>query len=178
MSKQKFWVTSDEHYFHRKIIKYCNRPFDNVEEMDEQIIKRNNEVVRNNDIVYHIGDFTLLKDFKFIKNNYIDRLNGQHYFIKGSHDTWLNGTSTKTIYEKKFGNNYIVMCHYAMLVWPRSHYNSWNLFGHSHGQFTRTQGKQMDVGVDTHNFYPFELDEIIEIMKNKPDNFNLVKKVF
>lgn len=170
-----YFFTADEHYGHANIIKYCNRPFKNSFEMDIEIIKRHNEVVKDNDMVYHLGDFTLHKNYEFIKKTYIDKLNGQHYFIKGSHDKWLNEKSTK-IYEKRFGDNYIVMCHYAMLVWPRSHYNSWNLFGHSHGGLKRTQGKQMDVGVDNFNFYPVSLDEIIEIMKNKPDNFNLVKK--
>ena len=69
----------------------------------------------------------------------------------------------------------IVLCHYCMRVWPKSHYGSWQLFGHSHGGLPGV-GKQMDVGVDTNSYYPYSLGEIKEIMKDKPDNFNLVKK--
>lgn len=70
----------------------------------------------------------------------------------------------------------------AMLVWPRSHYNSWQLFGHSHGGLSHTNsdnlihGKQMDVGVDTNNFYPYSFEQIQKIMEKRPDNFNLVRK--
>jgi calcineurin-like phosphoesterase family protein len=60
-----------------------------------------------------------------------------------------------------------------MKVWAKSHYNSWQLFGHSHGKLEGV-GKQMDIGVDTHNFYPYSLDEIRTIMKTKPDNSNLL----
>jgi len=50
-----------------------------------------------------------------------------------------------------------------------ANYNSWQLYGHSHGRL-KPIGKQMDVGVDTHNFYPYSVKEIVEEMKTKPDN--------
>jgi calcineurin-like phosphoesterase family protein len=59
----------------------------------------------------------------------------------------------------------------TMAAWPRSHYNSWQLFGHSHGK-RWTQGKQHDVGVDNNNYYPVSFDRIVEIMKERPDNPN------
>ena len=62
-----------------------------------------------------------------------------------------------------------------MKTWAKSHYNSWQLFGHSHGEL-KGVGKQMDIGVDTHNFYPYSFNEIKRIMSKKEDNFNLVKK--
>jgi hypothetical protein len=68
----------------------------------------------------------------------------------------------------------ITLCHWCMRVWPKSHYNSWHLYGHSHGKLP-SEGKSHDVGVDNNNFYPLSLIEITKIMKYKPDNFNLVK---
>jgi calcineurin-like phosphoesterase family protein len=68
---------------------------------------------------------------------------------------------------------YIVLCHYAMRVWPRSHYNSIQLHGHSHGRLLPI-GKQWDVGVDNNNYHPVPFDQIIEIMSVREDNFNLV----
>ena len=79
------------------------------------------------------------------------------------------------IWEDKIEGQYIVICHYAMKTWAKSHYNSWQLFGHSHGEL-KGVGKQMDIGVDTHNFYPYSFNEIKRIMSKKEDNFNLVKK--
>ena len=53
------WVTSDTHFNHANIIKYCNRPFSSVEEMNETIIANWNKVVSQGDTVYHLGDFAL-----------------------------------------------------------------------------------------------------------------------
>lgn len=171
----KYFFTADEHYGHANIIKYCDRPFTSVQEMDDEIIKRHNEVVGPGDTVIHIGDFSLMSSRNV--ENYMRRLNGIHKFIKGSHDYWLdtyNGIDAHEILEMTIDGNYIVACHYAMKVWPRSHFNSWQLFGHSHGRLEGV-GKQMDVGVDTHNFYPYSLEEIKKIMDKKEDNFNKLK---
>jgi len=165
-----YYFTSDEHYGHSNIIKYCDRPFKNVEEMNNEIIKRHNEVVKDNDIVIHGGDFTLA-DAEVAKK-YIKRLKGNHIFLMGSHDKWLK--DRKYIWKKTIEGQFIFICHYAMRVWERSHYNSWNLFGHSHGKL-ESQGKQHDIGVDNNNFYPISFYNLRDIMKLKPDNFNLVK---
>jgi calcineurin-like phosphoesterase family protein len=84
------------------------------------------------------------------------------------------------IKEIKIEGQVIVLCHYMMSIWPGSHYNSWHLFGHSHGRSTEV-GKSLDVGVDTEKyghkrFYPYSFDEIKAIMKLKGDNFNKLKE--
>ena len=167
----KFYFTADEHYGHANIIKYCHRPFESVKEMDEEIIRKHNEVVGEEDTVFHLGDFTL-KRGEMVKS-YIRRLNGNHIFVRGSHDYWM-GDGYSEIIEKKINDIYIVMCHYAMRVWSKSHYNSWQLYGHSHGGLKEV-GKQLDVGVDTNDFYPYSFEDIKEIMDIKPNNFNLIK---
>ena len=79
-----FFFTADEHYDHTNIIKYCERPFASVEDMDAEILKRHNELVGSQDVVIHAGDFTLAK--KPIAGNYIQHLKGTHIFLKGRHD--------------------------------------------------------------------------------------------
>ena len=91
-STPTFFFTADEHYGHANIIKYCDRPFASVEEMDAEIIKRHNELVGPQDVVLHAGDFTLMK--KSFAENYIKRLYGTHIFLKGSHDYWLKKSAT------------------------------------------------------------------------------------
>lgn len=167
----KFWFTADEHYGHANIIDYCSRPFDDVEEMDNTIIDRHNSVVLSNDIVIHAGDFTLAK--KEIAEKYIMCLNGKHVFLQGSHDRFLPENALM-IWEKEIEGQQVVVCHYAMRTWRKSHYNSWQLFGHSHGSLEPI-GKQWDIGVDKNNFYPLSFEQIKEIMLKRPDNFNLVK---
>jgi calcineurin-like phosphoesterase family protein len=168
-----YWFTSDEHYGHKKILEYCERPFSSIEEMDKTIIDNHNSLVSKNDITIHAGDFTLWKNIKGIYDNYINRLNGNHIFLKGSHDYWLKNKPNNQIWEKNIyfnGNKYhFVVCHYAMHTWPRSHYGSYHLFGHSHGNL-ELSGKRYDIGVDNNNFYPISADLIIEIMANKSDN--------
>jgi calcineurin-like phosphoesterase family protein len=61
-----------------------------------------------------------------------------------------------------------------MRTWEKSHYNSWHLFGHSHGKLP-SFGKSFDIGVDTNDFYPYSFDEVKKIMDKLPDNFNLVR---
>lgn len=167
-----YFFTADQHYGHKNIIKYCNRPFSSVEEMDDALIQNHNKVVGLHDIVVHAGDFTLGN--RDIATKYINRLNGFHKFVRGSHDYWMN-PEYLDISELKIQGQYIVVCHYSMRVWPRSHYGSWQLYGHSHGKLPPV-GKQHDVGVDNNNFSPVSFDELVEIMKNREDNPNMVNR--
>jgi calcineurin-like phosphoesterase family protein len=169
-----YFVSADYHLGHRNIIKYTELPFSSVEEMDETIITRHNEVVKPNDTFIHAGDFTLANANK--ANEYIERLNGKHIFLNGSHDSWLKGRKgINQIMELYVDGQLAVIGHYAMRVWAASHYNSWHLYGHSHGKLPPV-GKSWDIGINGHNFYPYSWEEIKDIMKTRPDNPNLVRK--
>ena len=162
-----YWFTADEHYGHVGVIDYCNRPFSSVEAMNDELIRRNNNVVGKDDVVIHAGDFCWRgRD----KGAFVKRLTGNHAILEGSH-----GPKGRQIWEKRIDGQVIVVCHYAMRTWPRSHYNSWQLHGHSHGRLDGF-GKQMDVGVDTNSYYPYLLSTIAAIMRGKPDNFNFIQK--
>lgn len=156
-----YFFTSDEHYLHHNIIEYCTRPFSSIEEMQDEFIKRHNSVVTSKDITVHGGDFTLANRNK--AENIIKQLNGDHIFVKGSHDYWLGKKHPLQIWEKKIEGQYIVVCHYAMRRWARSHYGAWHLYGHSHGVLP-PMGKSWDIGVDNNNFYPVSFEQIKEIM--------------
>ncbi|NOR27545.1 MAG: phosphoesterase [Lutibacter sp.] len=174
-----YYFTADEHYNHSIAITYNNRPFSSVEEMNETMIENHNSIVTKDDITIHAGDFGF---FKSLASAFevVDRLNGKHIFLKGSHDHWMKRQNNSKsyfheIWEKRIDNQMIVVCHYAMKTWHCSHYNSWNLHGHSHGHLN-PEGKQYDVGVDCNQFHPVSLEEIRIIMDGKPDNFNLIRK--
>jgi calcineurin-like phosphoesterase family protein len=169
-----YFFTADEHYFHSNIIRFCGRPVKDVEEMNELQIGNHNSVVKGGDTVVHAGDFTLLKDRKKIQQDLIDRLNGNHIFLKGSHDYWLPRNKSIQIWEKMIEGHYVVVCHYNMRTWARSHYNSWQLYGHSHGKL-EPEGKQWDIGVDNNNFFPVSFDQIKEIMAKRPDNISFLR---
>lgn len=172
----KFKVTSDTHWGHSNVIKYCNRPFKDCEEMDEAMIKRWNEKVNPGDTVLHVGDFSFHRPE--VTKKIISRLNGQIHLVAGNHDKLtIKGckdsfASVRDLREIKVidGTNTqrIMLCHYALRVWKGSHHGVWNLYGHSHGSLSDDNTLlSMDVGVDTNNFYPYTFDQIKQRMANK-----------
>jgi len=175
-----FW-TSDPHYFHGNIIKYCNRPFENWWEMNETLIRNHNAVVRPDDEIWLLGDISFGQPNK--TEEVLKRLNGRKHLIYGNHDKEIRKKPFlqayfETIQEYKElsvshqGKNYfIVMCHYPFETWNRSGHGSWNFHGHVHSRFEeRNRDKRrLDVGVDTPHcrFFPISLSQIINIMDKK-----------
>jgi calcineurin-like phosphoesterase family protein len=169
----KLFFMADEHYGHANILKFCNRPYETVHEMNKDIIQRHNSVVSSNDTVIHAGDFTLNRNAQ----KYIDRLNGSHIFLRGSHDYWLPKTHGMIWEGNISNNNFTVICHYCMRTWARSHFNSFHLYGHSHGRLAPI-GKSWDIGVDNNNFYPLSVQDVIKIMDDRPNNPNYIRKEY
>lgn len=166
-----YYFTSDEHYDHFNIIAYCKRPFHSVTEMQSALIDRHNSIVKTEDIVIHAGDFCFQEQ---TAKKIIPLLNGKHIFIRGSHDSWLHRKAVQ-IWEKKIENILVVVCHYSMRTWPKSHYNSWQLYGHSHGRLA-PMGKQHDIGVDNNNFFPVSFEKLKMIMEQQPNNPHYIDK--
>lgn len=86
----KVFVIGDTHFGHANIIKYCNRPFASVEEMDAALIKNWNETVSNDDIVIHVGDVGF--GSKEYIGSIIKQLHGKKILIMGNHDNWSEQT--------------------------------------------------------------------------------------
>jgi|694.fasta_scaffold14288_6 calcineurin-like phosphoesterase family protein len=164
---------SDTHWFHQNIIKYCNRPFESADEMNETLLTNWNAKVKPQDTVYFLGDFAFAPHDKV--KAVLDRLNGNIHLCRGNHDKPLNSlhhyfTSVfdlKTIMIKDEtcinGVQPIVLCHYPLLTWDRQRYNSWMLHGHVHSPInTKSSVKRYDVGVDANNYTPISYLELKE----------------
>jgi calcineurin-like phosphoesterase family protein len=80
-------------------------------------------------------------------------------------------TSVRPLMEIKIQGNTVVLCHYAMRTWNKSHYNSWQLYGHSHGGLA-PWGKQHDVGLDANKMCLLGEEYIVKIMEAKGNNSN------
>ena len=118
-----FYITSDQHFFHQNIIKYCHRPFTNdyngVVENIDTIIKNYNSVVQGDDMVIHLGDLGFGKQQSKINIGcLLETLNGRKVLIKGNHDNWGND-----YYLKHFEsvNDYLILgdtflCHYPCYI--------------------------------------------------------------
>lgn len=165
------FFTSDQHYFHEKIITSCNRPFVNAEIMNEELIKNHNDVVSKNDTVYMLGDVAHRYKDKDL-NDVLNRLNGTFHLILGNHDRYndivkTNRFSTiKDISYLKIDNIKIMLCHYPIRSWNCKKHGAWHLYGHEHGNIS-DYGFSFDVGVDCWNYTPISWDKVREIMNGK-----------
>lgn len=168
------YFTADTHFNHLLLAKI--RGFTCTEAHDECIVSIWNSYVKGKDEVYLLGDFCFggHKSVRRIRH----RLNGKIHLILGNHDranrlhncTGLF-TSVNDITQIKIDGITTVLCHYAMRTWSQSHYNSWQLYGHSHGGL-QPIGKQHDVGLDANNMCVLSEEYIIKIMREKEDNQN------
>lgn len=163
------FFTADTHFNHKNIIKYSKRPFQTIEEMNEKLIENWNNKVKDNDEIYHLGDF----GFKKIDDSIeiVKKLNGKKYLIIGNHDRSLNKEFksyfefVKKFYVLNYQSNDIVLYHYFHSPWYKDNENSILLHGHSHGKMVHPIGlKTLDVGVDCNNYNPFSFDEICKIL--------------
>ena len=146
------WFTADLHFGHENVIKFSNRPFSTVSEMDEAIIKLWNKLVEPRDTVFVLGDFSFHYGATHT-STILARLPGNKVLIRGNHDhrktlKKIHGwTFVRDYYDLKHKQEHIVLSHYAFEVWRDCHHGSWHLHGHSHGTLP-VRGKRMDVGID------------------------------
>ena len=177
----KVWFTSDPHFLHANIIKYCNRPFISTDEMNYKIIRNWNSVVKKDDIIFCLGDFALGRETDCTE--ILKQLNGHKVLIKGNHEkTVMSKAYNRDLFEggiyelleisvddEEVSDSFqpIVLCHYPMITWNRSHRGAWQLFGHVHGTLDNNpalSSNQIDVGVDSHNFEPISYQRVKEII--------------
>ena len=165
------YVTSDTHYWHKAVIQYCNRPFANTYEMNQELVKRWNSRISHKDHVFHVGDFAFGSRKMILE--ILDALNGNIYLIKGNHDRKITGDIEKRFVWVKsdfltsLDNVPVHFYHFPVEYWNKAHYGGWMLHGHSHG--LKTPGRRrIDVGVDTNNYYPYHIEEIREHMNMVP----------
>ena len=178
------FFTSDTHFGHSKIINYCKRPFSSIEEHDKTLIQNWNNVVGQDDTVFHLGDFAY-GNSQFV-SNIIKQLNGNIILIKGNHDLrnmnpTLYNMFSDAVYQARIliDKQTVYLNHFPFLCFDHGDINlykdnySIQLFGHVHsGSLTSSEDvnrlnilfpTQYDVGVDNNNFTPISWIDV----KNK-----------
>ncbi len=168
------WFTSDTHFGHKNIIRYSNRPYRSVDEMNEALIDSINQLVQPNDELYHLGDFAFSDEEATY--NIVKRLNGKKHFIYGNHDKTIKRShDIQNLFESvstyselyfndaKLGKIPVVLCHYPMITWNKAHHGSFMLHGHCHGNLRYPfPARIMDVGVDPQGYVPISEQTIIK----------------
>lgn len=174
------FFTSDTHFNHANIIRFCNRPFKDVEQMNEVMITNWNNAISKDDTVFHLGDFCLGSAAEWTK--ILDRLNGKIYLIMGNHDLKNIRQGFISRFEHvamqmriEIGKKRIYLCHYPFLCFEGSYKDDvWQLFGHVHtrrsnsgidaGRLQYLYPTQYDVGVDNNNFTPVSFGQVKRII--------------
>lgn len=182
----KLFFTSDSHFLHERILEFCHRPFESNEHQTEELIRRWNEVVPEDGIVFHLGDLCWTGNIDFIAR-LNERLNGSINLVYGNHDMTnrLDREVIKNIFKSYGGNTMdiasilvrndnnkqLICCHYPMLYWPT---NTIMLHGHVHSGPTSTASDKMtfhpmryDVGVDANNYKPISYIELMNIIEKQ-----------
>jgi calcineurin-like phosphoesterase family protein len=162
----KVWLISDTHFGHANIIKYTNRPFKDVEEMNENLIVCWNSLVKKDDIVYHLGDFAMGGAEKI--ESLTARLNGRKMLILGNHDsnaaTWYMkhgfewATRFPIIFEKFF-----ILSHEPLFMEANSPYV--NAHGHIHQHKYADTEHYYNCSVEHHAYKPVAFEDILESLK-------------
>lgn len=173
---QKIWFTSDTHFYHKNILKFCpttRRGKDEVE-MTELMIQAWNNKVDPKDTVYHLGDVSFGDEEK--TRSVLFRLNGHINLIKGNHDkAALSATCKKRFSDirdylrTRIDGQDVVMFHFPIFEWDKMHHGSFHLYGHVHGNST-IEGRAMDVGIDTRpgaDMSPWSWDEVKAILSKR-----------
>jgi calcineurin-like phosphoesterase family protein len=155
------YFTSDTHFGDHRVLNLYPRPFDTVAEMDKGLVARWNDVVRDEDDIWHLGDFarTAAKAAELF-----GQLHGRKHLIRGNNDagpvTQLGWASVGHYAEVDVEGTSLVLCHYPFRSWNGMHRGAVNLHGHSHGRL-KALPRQFDVGVDVHDFQPVRLAQLL-----------------
>jgi len=187
----RVYFTSDTHFNHTNIISYCQRPFKNVDEMNERIIANWNEVVSEDDIIFHLGDFCLGGAAEWTR--LLDRLNGKIYLIMGNHDRKNIRQGFMDRFEHvamqmhiEVGKQRIYLNHYPFLCFEGGYKDVWQLFGHVHtrksntgidaGRLQYLYPTQYDVGVDNNDFAPVSFEQVKRIIGKQVEQSESTKQ--
>lgn len=151
---QHIYFTSDMHFGHRNVIRFCNRPFADEKEMAQGLIKNWNDKVKPNDFVFSLGDFSWFTGRHQVKK-LIEQLHGKKYLVPGNHckegmyelvddPNFHECSDTVVLYvrgqegDPRFADKKvyeIVLNHYPLSCYSHSDYeNCYQFFGHIHSQ--------------------------------------------
>lgn len=174
------FFTADQHFDHENIIRYCNRPFSTVNEMNQVMIERWNEVVGPDDDVWHLGDFLFgqTHHLKGRARKLFAQLNGNIVLFRGNHDKRLAKNFAPFVSASGYQ---VELYRQPRSVWvdvrgfptefvlshePPAYTNQSSLYLHGHCHHNRQSNyeRQLDVGVDGYDFYPITAERALKLL--------------
>lgn len=165
--------TSDMHFGHFNVIKFDQRPFSDIDEMNRVMIELWNGRVQPDDKVYIAGD--ICHRSKHPAEWYLSRLKGHKYLILGNHDgsimdnpeamKYLDGVDN--MMTVKDGDKQICICHYPLAGWNAYFHGSWHIYGHIHNRKNETfeimkkKSHALNAGCMINGYMPASFNELL-----------------
>lgn len=173
------YFSSDLHLGHKNIIPIADRPFKNVEQMNDTITENMFNIPAGSHL-YLLGD--LAWNQQYLQTFLLQKPKGINiHWILGNHDKRCNKEGLRKYFETvsrlkviKVNDIEITLCHYPMLVWHRSYTKeSWQLFGHIHKNTidVPVMGKTANMNCEFWDYKPVSFEQLEEYMKNRPENY-------
>jgi calcineurin-like phosphoesterase family protein len=164
------FFTSDTHFGHVNIIGYCKRPFHDIDDMENNLVRNWNSIVHKTDTVYHLGDFCWQSKADEALRVF-NLLNGVKHLVVGNHDPRLvralPWASVSHALRLKLDHMKLFLCHYRV----NGAIEDIVLHGHEHGKtgIKREPGRAptVDVGVDNMAYYPVAWDVIRQLLREE-----------
>jgi len=178
-NQSQIFLFSDTHFDHENIIRYCNRPFSSTREMNQVLINNWNNVVKNSDTVYFLGDLSYGKN-SHPEKFWWEKLNGHKVFITGSHD---NGHDIKTYNHMvlQYNNKHFYLVHDPHDAPPDWEYGV--IHGHKHNNdlakfpFINGKEKRINVSAELVNYRPVSLDFILSLDLDSIERMDTISSV-
>jgi len=182
--QKNVFFTADFHLFHHNVIRFDNRPFDNVDQMHKAIEENWNSIVSPDDIVIYLGDLSFARrEDKAYVEKMMSTLNGEIHYVMGNHDKWddiKKFTKFKSMQDylevrithlhvgKKIETLFCSM-HYPIYSWNKKHHGTYMVHGHCHGNLHHGEeanfyvGRRViDAGCMLHDYKPISYQQIME----------------
>jgi calcineurin-like phosphoesterase family protein len=162
------YVTADTHFGDENILRFEGRPFSSVKEMDEALIHSWNVMVKEEDEIWHLGDFSI----PGMEEYYLKQLHGKIFLIKGNHDLLSNEEYRKMGFAEVYDHPVILdgfwmMSHEPLYVTRNAPYA--NVFGHVHGspQYMDVSERHFIACVERTGYKPLPLEEVKRMVQTE-----------
>jgi len=183
----QYYYVSDYHFFHELALKRSRPEFNDIKEMNKEIVNRHNQKVTENDHIYILGDIIVCEENELERclTETVDLLKGHLHLVVGNHDMKFRHNP---IFESRFETindalwlkdwqKGVQLFHYPILMWHRKGKGAYHIYGHLHneikGQEIRllaNEANALNACVEINHYEPCQLEELIinnSIFKDK-----------
>lgn len=164
------YFIGDLHLDHANIIKYCNRPFKSVEEMNSVLLQRWNDTVGKDDTVYYLGDIAYGRGSRS-GFWWWQQLNGNKILIKGNHDRQIKGiVPVHRWLVEEIGGERFLLVHSP--DYDKPEWDGWMIHGHHHNNYPdlypliNRENKTINVSAELLDYYPLPLDRLLWLVRS------------